>query len=217
VSKQTATRQAASGDQALSELYRASRTEQPSPAIEAAIRQAAHRQAGRRKRRWLTPLSSAAVILLGLSVTLKVGFWPPVDEQTTKEESKQAINKESAPRLEEAELQKLDITSALRSNSLPAPRQAPTPSAPATERDMSWLHKDAEYQAASPSPAAAKTRKGSTTMLLDAEQALEKIRLSIASAQIEKAIEELEKFRQNYPRLSLPPDLQRFLNDRTNK
>ncbi len=64
-------------DRALSALYQATRHEMPSSELDREILQAAERVARSRRRRWLLPLSTAAVILLGTSLTLTL-VQPPV-------------------------------------------------------------------------------------------------------------------------------------------
>ncbi len=59
-------------DRELSELYRRGRSEQPPAALDAAILAQAKRQNANRKRRLLVPLASAALLLVGLSLTLRV-------------------------------------------------------------------------------------------------------------------------------------------------
>jgi hypothetical protein len=59
-------------DRELSELYRRGRSEQPPPALDAVILAQAKRQNANRKRRLLVPLASAALLLVGLSLTLRV-------------------------------------------------------------------------------------------------------------------------------------------------
>ena len=54
----------------LSALYRHTRKEQPSPELDQAVKQEARRALSRRRKRWWLPLSTAAVILLGVSLTL---------------------------------------------------------------------------------------------------------------------------------------------------
>jgi len=57
-------------DRDLSGLYRATRLEEPSAELDRAVLMEARRALTRRRRRWLVPLSTAAVLVLGLSLTL---------------------------------------------------------------------------------------------------------------------------------------------------
>ncbi len=58
-------------DRGLSQLYRRTRREQPSAELDRAVlAEARLALARRRRRRWLVPLSTAAVLVLGVSLTL---------------------------------------------------------------------------------------------------------------------------------------------------
>jgi hypothetical protein len=61
---------------ALAALYSRTRDEQPSQLLDRRILNAAQRQAGRRQRRWIVGLSTAAVLVLSLSVVLQT-LWQP--------------------------------------------------------------------------------------------------------------------------------------------
>lgn len=59
-------------EEAILVLYRQSRTEQPSDLVDKRIRKAASRAHYRNKKRWLWSLSTAAVLVLSLTVVLKL-------------------------------------------------------------------------------------------------------------------------------------------------
>lgn len=59
-------------DPRLSNLYRHTRIAGPSPDLDGAIRTEAQRFARGRRYRWLLPLSSAALVLFGLSLVLRI-------------------------------------------------------------------------------------------------------------------------------------------------
>ncbi len=59
--------------QALRELYRQTRDEQPSQMLDRRIRQAARQQLQRRRPRWIWGLSTAAVLVLSFSLVLELG------------------------------------------------------------------------------------------------------------------------------------------------
>ena len=65
--------------QAISELYRLTRSEQPSAELDQRIRHAAHHAIGAKKPNWIWSLSTAAVILLSVNVVLNV-YDPDEDE-----------------------------------------------------------------------------------------------------------------------------------------
>lgn len=65
-------------DPTLSSLYRATRREQPPAGLDARLLEQARRQAARRRHRWWLPLSSAAVILLGVSLLLELDRVEPL-------------------------------------------------------------------------------------------------------------------------------------------
>ena len=75
--------------QAISELYRLTRSEQPSAELDQRIRHAAHHAIGAKKPNWIWSLSTAAVILLSVNVVLNV-YDPDEDETAILfEESRQ--------------------------------------------------------------------------------------------------------------------------------
>jgi hypothetical protein len=59
-------------DPAISSLYRATRIEEPSAELDAKILAEAKAVTQHRHRRWLLPVSSAAVVLLGVTLTLQL-------------------------------------------------------------------------------------------------------------------------------------------------
>lgn len=104
-------------DPAISELYRRSRRPEPAAATDNAILDRARREVRRRRNRWLLPLSTAALVVMGLTLTLRM-----VDQQP--------------PGFDEAELidvplMEVEPDSRLRKESAPL-RQAPAASSPAT-------------------------------------------------------------------------------------
>ena len=75
-------------DPSLSALYRRTRQERPTAELDQAVMQEARRALSRRRVRWWLPLSTAAVILLGVSLTLnqmEPPGYPEPDVEMTKE------------------------------------------------------------------------------------------------------------------------------------
>ena len=188
------------GDPQLSALYRRTRRPEPPPELDLAIRQAAHTQARHRRRRWLVPLSSAAAILLGATLTLQV-----IDLEKPLEQ---------------------DIAPA----SLPVMEAADTdaPAAPAESLRMQKSVPTARFQSAAPSSApmpaptkeqeehldAVEMKKELTALPLKPEAPetwLSRIRSLAAEGNREEAKKQLTEFRRRYPQFPLPAEMQKLL------
>lgn len=68
-------------DPAISALYRRSRDSEPPAELDHAVLAEAQRVARRRPRRWLLPLSTAAVVVVGVTLVLKMGMQPQFSPQ----------------------------------------------------------------------------------------------------------------------------------------
>jgi hypothetical protein len=85
-------------DRRLGELYRHAAAASPAPALDRRLLAEAERAAGRRRRRrWLLPLASAAVVLIGLSLTLRVYELQPAKDPDAGETSGPPAGKAPAP------------------------------------------------------------------------------------------------------------------------
>jgi hypothetical protein len=185
---------------ALSALYRRHRSAQPTPAIDLAIRTQAYREAHRRKLVWRWPLASAALILLGLTLVLKLTE-PPLPRQI-------------APTMPLTDNEQAAATTPFAQTTTPshaptrlqaAKREIDIPALPPT-----WAPQNAELAkektlANTPAPPA------QPTIATEVAQALARIRTLLDAGRMQEAIEQLENFRQNYPGLALPADLQNSL------
>ncbi|MES9981153.1 MAG: hypothetical protein ABW107_20725 [Candidatus Thiodiazotropha sp. 6PLUC5] len=76
-------------DSQLTTLYRAGRTEQPSEALDQTILSEARKVASKRRNRWIVPLSSAALVLLGVGLSLPLIELPYEPSQQIKTPAKQ--------------------------------------------------------------------------------------------------------------------------------
>jgi hypothetical protein len=196
-------------DQALSELYQATRREMPSSQLDREILDQAERVARSRRRRWLLPLSTAAVILLGTSLTLTL-VEPPVttslpelEEDAVMDESeeirqmtpaaplrkRQVISPEaSEPKVE---LQSVAPSSADRDGGMAAPKEKAV-----LERQM-----DAFRSATAISEGEAQAPIQSAASWIETMKAL------LREGDREALVKALAAFRQAYPDYPLPAEL----------
>ena len=138
-------------DPSLSTLYQATRREQPSAGLDKAVIEEARRALSRRRLRWWLPLSTAAVILLGVSLTLNQIEPPavtaPSDEMLDEGPPPSAASSAPMPGLREKALKSQPAPSlqraapARRESSvedrfLDTPLQSEMQALPATEADM---------------------------------------------------------------------------------
>src|SRR5699024_11762715 len=65
------------GKHPLSKLYGEAHTELPPPALDSAVKLAAHRVAAPRRRRWQRPVAAAAVLVLGVGLLLQLQLQSP--------------------------------------------------------------------------------------------------------------------------------------------
>ena len=184
----------------LSALYRATRREEPASELDRAVLDEARRALSRRRRRWMIPVSTAAVILLGVSLTL-TQFEPPQPIFSTPEPRDRAapagtrkalipstVEEENAKRKSTLQRQRsapqmfdADVDSRLREEAFPESSETAMPTAPPVEADApeAWL--DVMQQM---------MERGETASLL----------------------RELQAFRRVYPDYPLPATLQPYDN-----
>ncbi len=119
-------------DPAISSLYRATRIEEPSAELDAKILAEAKVVTQHRHRRWLLPVSSAAVILLGVTLTLQLQDQVPRLPQTLEDFSAEMP----------AEMQ-ADQRAAKKQVAPPAPALMMEPSSKRIEEGRAKLQKSA--------------------------------------------------------------------------
>ena len=113
------TKRSSKDDQPLSALYRSSRREQPSNELDERILAQASTVARHRRRRWLLPISSVAVLLLGLTLTLQLTRPPDLPRLELEREARESDAALAPPPVVEKQL------------SAPMKRQEPGRSSPA--------------------------------------------------------------------------------------
>jgi len=118
----------------LARIYRAAGNEQPSAAMDARIRAAAHEASarGRRLKRWTVPFAIAATVVLSVSIVLQMS------QQGVIEQEGAAVGRANAPESATAPPPVAEEKPSAISESAPAMRRAIAPG------DVSKLKKDAE-------------------------------------------------------------------------
>jgi hypothetical protein len=204
----------------LSTLYRATRREAPSDAMDAAVLGLARRQAAARRRRWILPLSSAAVVLLGVSLVLKMQLleppaYPPMP--TASEETGEALKARlpkaatSAPAAAPAADAEIQLhkeekrRSAVKLQSVSPPRQA-------ASMDEQLFNREDQNLPASAKAEAEGTISGLALPVWrsDAEHWLAAMLSLLQEGNVKAAQEELVLFRHRYPDHALPDELKRL-------
>jgi hypothetical protein len=203
-------------DPVLSQLYQATRQPQPAAELDAAIRAQARRQCRRRPaRRWFVPLGAAAVLLLGVSLSLRVLDWQPRIPAGEVVESRADSAARPAARLE--------APADLAAPQMPAPKrlerkshQAPGPASESV-LESTWapqIHTQREAGApaglsgALPAPSPAPAESWSATPAQPSAAArLATIRSLLANGEIATARLELTNFRLYFPREPVPADV----------
>jgi hypothetical protein len=219
-------------DPRLSALYRRTRIETSPADLDKTIRGAARRVAQRRRYRWILPLSSAAVVLLGLSLTLKLGeLARPPEEAILSEKEEADVKSESTFTLDGAEpetlapmspsplvkkLPPLDDDTAIHMR-----KRSTTPTQEYARGERHGLIQDqaATIGAAAPSRAQAAPQEASASEFgsaigLDSDPTswLRHIRDLVAQGRTDDAAAQLAEFRTGYPNHPLPDDLTELLN-----
>jgi len=187
-------------DRDLSQLYRATRLEEPSAELDRAVLMEARRALTRRRRRWLVPLSTAAVLVLGLSLTLyeieaprPTAVEPPAATQSMGEAvpaspAAGAMNDQA----QERPMMKLQRSAAPRA--LPEAEEAVSEKARSVERDLLTT------------PAA-----GAKAEFGDDPDAWVARQMELLERGDEETLRtELAAFRQRYPDYPLPAPLEAF-------
>lgn len=218
-------------DTQVSALYRRTRNETSSAALDESIKNAARRVARRRRYRWLLPLSSAAVLLLGLSLTLKVlKLERPIEEAALSEMDDAEAKREPASMPDLAEPAVPAPSSApyaLRErpardtkDAVPVrKRMAPVQEHEREERPALILDQAVSTGSTASSRAPAGGSKAGTpdadfpdALKHDPSRWLRHIRDLISQGRTADATAQLGQFRAEYPNYGLPDDLARLLD-----
>lgn len=192
-------------DPEISALYRKTGNVEPPTKLDVAVLATARRAIRQRRQRWILPLSTAAVLMLGITVLLKINSeWLPTDsvpmainhEET--ETSAGMLEKKTAPISPEPQ--------ALRA--MP-PQQAARAKKEITESldfsaDSAPMSDSTMQEAEKPVIAgSAQTEQ----KVLEPKPWIEKIYKLIEEKKADDAKKELDAFRKRYPDYKLPADL----------
>ncbi len=219
-------------DPELGALYRRTRIEQPPAELDAAILGQARHQATRRKQRLLLPLASAALVLLGLSLTLQVldldeplekileesagpaAWMKDTDEAKSEVEAMDTPDKEiqpTAPPVVPPGTKPMEAAKHRAARSVPAQQEeAPAAAPPAVNREI-MEHRSHAIPAAtdtmelmSPSFRRMDTAPRIPT---DVDGRLQFIRELLRQGRLQEAREALHALLQSRPGLDIPEDL----------
>jgi hypothetical protein len=213
-------------DPEITKLYRASRTEEPSPALDERILEQARLTARQHRRRWLVPLSSAAVVLLGLTLTLKLMELEPdlfdINDYLSNEAPKSKAIEPSVPKKEQLEKKQKAAHPAL---------QAPAPLMKGEDtlrsREIAPAENDATPAVSGSSVPERMMEEASPTRMMEEpvvspsingaapaeapEEWLARIMHLNEQGDTQTAIEEMARFRQHYPEYPVPDTLKKLL------
>ncbi len=197
-------------DPHISALYRQAGDIAPPASLDEAVLASARRAVRQRRQRWIVPLSTAAVLMLGLTVLLKIN-----SEWQTKESVPMAM-----PHEEKAEA----------SAGMLAKKAAPASPAPQVLRAVPPQQSSrAKTEIAESFGAVAdavqktdKQKENETLAIAGAAQAepkvlepkpwIEKIRKLIEEKKLDEGRKELRAFRKRYPDYKLPNDLKSLVD-----
>lgn len=203
-------------DPRLSKLYRSTRNAEPGAALDERVLAQARRAARNKRRRWLLPLSTAAVVMVGLTVTLKMvdqeKHLPTVDDFAVEQEAPARMQerapaavqpqsqKPAAPPPELKKEKRLRVAPA-EAKSAPEPSHAKPMSAPEVfdttgiaEEGLAPLREEAVMGVQGAGP----------------EQWLQAIEQLVEENRLEQAKSALLKFRQAWPDYPIPEKLQKL-------
>ncbi len=207
-------------DPKLSALYQATRTPEPSSQLDAAILSAARKATRRRHMRWLVPLSSVALVLIGLSLTLRVIELdrPPLPEEEAAEQADVTPARRALPK-EKSGLMKREQTAPS-----PTPSQWPevrkgyleqTDNRPPTPRATRPEPTSERLRISAPTDA----RETAPHVDLEDEDAvdpvswLQRIRTLLDEKRETDVQRELQAFHLRFPDYPLPEDLAALVRD----
>jgi hypothetical protein len=201
-------------DPPLSRLYQATRDQEPTPGLDAAIRARARDHCRRRlPRRWLVPLSTAALVVLGLSLSLRVLDLQPPARETGQARPETAATAPPPRPLLMAPSREVQADRTIPRPPAPAaleapPRQTAGP-APSPHPGTRWQAgaagmAPAEEARITPPPARSRAATAAQPSALDR---LTHIRALLAQGNVASARLELADFRLYFPREPVPSDI----------
>ncbi len=212
-------------DPHISALYRKTGNIEPPASLDEAVLASARRAVRQRRQRWVLPLSTAAVLMLGITVLLKLnGEWQPgrgfegdVPMSTTHEEkSAEARERVMAKRAAPASPEPQALKSAP-----PSLATAPSELPRGVVREKAEIAESMGFsadRARMSDSAVQETESPVISGMAQAEQKvlepkawIEKIRKLIEEKKPDEAKKELEDFRKRYPDHKLPDDLKSLL------
>ncbi|MCG8489396.1 MAG: hypothetical protein MI756_18155 [Chromatiales bacterium] len=196
-------------DSELNRLYRSGRHEAPSDALDQAVLSEARRATAKYRNRWIVPLSSAALILLGIGLSL-----PLIDLDIYDEHQHMPAPAPQAESIYESDqaLQKPALPTAPASGAVELRNQA----VPAPQADLAAPPRMEQRAKAKRAPEREPLREVPEAVLqsIDREQSdltpelwLAEIEALIASGQDQAARHSLNGFMSTYPDYPLPESL----------
>lgn len=194
-------------DPDISRVYQGTRREQPSAQLDAKILDQAQAAARQRRRRWLLPLSSAALVLLGLTFTLKLLEQAPQLEQIDAGfDAEQPAETKAQRQLEE---RSVPPAPAMLQDSLSEPvKRKSSRSAPAAASSLGGVSKlRSEHAPLEALEFDEKSQEGAK----DPAEWLARIEALQDHEEFEKAREELQAFTAAFPDYPLTPRLRGLL------
>ncbi|MCU7875420.1 MAG: hypothetical protein KZQ84_01235 [Candidatus Thiodiazotropha sp. (ex Lucinoma borealis)] len=206
-------------DHPIQALYQTTRQELPSAELDRQILALASREASRRRRRWLFPLSSAAVILLGVTLTLQL-VEPPELAPESEELLLEAPDSNQRSRTSEVPHKSISMpvpTVAKPSMEFPQDSSAKTRQAPAgfahdaESQNRQIQQTDRQEVRRKELLQLGRQKKDAREIDSDPQLWLEIIGQQIESGKVEAGQLALAEFRKRYPDYPLPEHLQQYI------
>lgn len=218
-------------DPHISALYRKTGNIEPPASLDEAVLASARRAVRQRRNRWMLPLSTAAVLMLGLTVLLKLNSeWQPGREfnddtptSVTLEEKTESAAGTLAKRAAPAPAKTLELNAALPSSAIAPRDEQPRKTAKEKSEIASTLGSASDTAPISDSTlqqaeTSNETETPFVSGMAQAEQKvlepkawIKKIRKLIEAKNIDEAKKELKAFRKHYPDYKLADDLKALL------
>lgn len=205
-----------SEDLAISRLYRATRREQPSAGLDAGILSEAQSRTRRQRNRWLFSISTAAVVLLGITLTLQLLEQAPrlpktiedIESDRSTESRSVAPSEErramSAPKMMRESLPSSDQEKHFNAQKAAHRRPMPAGMSDSGQRQMEEMGFDGIEQ---PLMESAEPSQAPVEWLSSIDKQIE-------AGETERAIQELRAFVKLYPNYLLPEKFQTLLMSR---
>jgi hypothetical protein len=207
-------------------LYRATRQETSPPHLDRAILAAARRAVRRRRFRWVVPASSAALVLLGLSLSYR--FLEDLARLEAPEALAPArLDEALAPRQTDGRARQRPLESAAKaapaaaSDALQPPARSPAtratqglPSAPETRRPPVLAKPEAQLRYSVPQPSRSRQMEAEEASPgRSADEWLLQIRAYKEAGDLGAARNLLREFLQQFPEAETPQDLRGLLSN----